>query len=255
METGAITGYIDVAQVVLYVFWGFFFCLVVYLLREGKREGYPLDADGGRADTGNFLLSIPEPKTYQRSHGGTYSVPDGRMDDRAIAAKPFERFPGSPLQPTGNPLVDGVGPAAWAVREDVPDMTYHGDVKIVPMRAAADITIVADDPDPRGMTVIAADGVAAGKVVDCWVDKAEVLIRYLEVELEGGDHVLAPITLARVNNGRRQVAVKSITAAQFKDVPRTKNPEQVTLLEEDKICAYYGGGHLYATAGRLGPVI
>jgi len=254
METGAITGYIDVAQVVLYVFWGFFFCLVVYLLREGKREGYPLDADGGRADTGNFLLTIPEAKTYQRSHGGTYTVPTP-ADDRPIAASPFERFPGSPLQPTGNPLVDGVGPAAWAQREDVPDMTYHGDVKIVPLRAAADFTIVADDPDPRGMAVIAADGKAVGTVTDCWVDKAEVLIRYLEVELDGGDRVLAPMTLARVDNGRRRVTVKSITAEQFAEVPRTASPEQVTLLEEDKISAYYGGGHLYATADRLGPVI
>lgn len=43
METGAITGYIDVAQVVLYIFWAFFFGLVIYLLRENKREGYPLE--------------------------------------------------------------------------------------------------------------------------------------------------------------------------------------------------------------------
>ncbi|NCV58886.1 MAG: hypothetical protein EBW19_02420, partial [Betaproteobacteria bacterium] len=44
-DVGAITGYIDVAQVVLYLFWIFFFGLVVYLQREGKREGYPLLSD------------------------------------------------------------------------------------------------------------------------------------------------------------------------------------------------------------------
>ena len=38
MTTGAITGYIDVAQLVLYVFWIFFIGLVIYLRREDKRE-------------------------------------------------------------------------------------------------------------------------------------------------------------------------------------------------------------------------
>ena len=48
--TGAFTGYIDVAQLCLYAFWLFFFGLVYYLLRENKREGYPLVSDRtGRA--------------------------------------------------------------------------------------------------------------------------------------------------------------------------------------------------------------
>ena len=41
-EFGAITGYIDVAQMVLYAFWIFFAGLIYYLHREDKREGYPL---------------------------------------------------------------------------------------------------------------------------------------------------------------------------------------------------------------------
>ena len=40
-DVGAITSYIDIAQVVLYLFWIFFFGLIIYLHREGKREGYP----------------------------------------------------------------------------------------------------------------------------------------------------------------------------------------------------------------------
>jgi len=45
MEIGAITGYVDAAQVVLYVFWVFFFILLYYLFAEGKWEGYPLETD------------------------------------------------------------------------------------------------------------------------------------------------------------------------------------------------------------------
>ena len=45
MEIGAITEYVDVAQVVLYVFWIFFFLVIFYLHTENKREGYPLVTD------------------------------------------------------------------------------------------------------------------------------------------------------------------------------------------------------------------
>ena len=44
METGAITQYIDVAQIVLYLFWIFFAGLIYYLVRESHREGYPMDS-------------------------------------------------------------------------------------------------------------------------------------------------------------------------------------------------------------------
>jgi photosynthetic reaction center H subunit len=49
------------------------------------------------------------------------------------------------------------------------------------------------------------------------------------------------------------VKVRAITAAQFADVPGTASPDQVTLLEEEKIVGYYGGGHLYATRDRQEP--
>ena len=44
-------------------------------------------------------------------------------------------------------------------------------------------------------------------------------------------------------------------ADQFADVPTLKSPDQVTKLEEDKITAYFAGGHLYADARRLEPLL
>ena len=41
---GAI-GNLDVAQIVLYAFWLFFFGLLFYLRREDRREGYPLESE------------------------------------------------------------------------------------------------------------------------------------------------------------------------------------------------------------------
>ncbi|MFX7849738.1 PRC-barrel domain-containing protein, partial [Acinetobacter baumannii] len=74
-------------------------------------------------------------------------------------------------------------------------------------------------------------------MVDLWVDRSEMLFRYLEVEVAGGGRVLLPMTFARVE--QRQIRVQSILGTQFDRVPRTRAAEQVTLLEEEKIMAYY----------------
>jgi photosynthetic reaction center H subunit len=173
---------------------------------------------------------------------------------------PFARGAGSPFVPTGNPMTDAVGPASYASRADVPDTTIHGEPKIVPMRFAPTFSIANEDPDPRGLKVRACDGEIAGTIVDIWVDRSEPQVRYYEVELAAnGRIVLLPVGFVQWPAfGLRRtdhVLVKSITAAQFKDVPGIRSPMQITFLEEDKIMAYYAGGHLYATPQRSRPII
>lgn len=317
MEIGAITSYIDVAQLVLYAFWVFFAGLIFYLRREDRREGYPLDSEvtGKPIDPG--LIWVPEPKEFVFADGSRFLAPDpDRRDSGPIAAEPIEGWSGAPLYPTGDPMVDGVGPAAYSMRADVPDLTVEGEPKIVPMKVAEDFSVVEQDPDPRGMEVFGADGRVAGTVCDIWVDRAEPQIRYLEVEVEvevaaesadakpaeqtpeaetpqkSGDGetpqqgtegqtpakagegktaqqaaeapapqetavktVLLPIAFARISRSDRLVNVQSILADQFANVPTIKNPGEVTRLEEDRICAYYGGGTLYAIPERLEPLV
>ena len=78
----------------------------------------------------------------------------------------------------------------------------------------------------------------------------------LEVELEGGGRtVLLPWNFARIHGGARVVTVQAVHAKHFANVPALRNPEQITLLEEDKICGYYGGGVLYAHPSRLEPIL
>jgi len=168
-------------------------------------------------------------------------------------AEPTSRVPGSPIEPTGNPMLDGVGPGSYANRADVADVTYEGDIKIVPLRVVPDFGVSRKDPDPRGQAVYGADGVAGGTVRDLWVDRSEMLFRYIEVEVAGGKRVLLPMNFAKVS--ARGVAVKSILGSQFAQVPTTRHAEQVTLLEEEKIMAYYGGGTLYATPARQEPLL
>ena len=105
------------------------------------------------------------------------------------------------------------------------------------------------------MEVIGADGMIAGTVVDAWADRSETLFRYLEIALAGHTRtVLVPMTFVQFAP-RHRIKVRAIRADQFAGVPALRNPDRVTLLEEDKIMGYYGGGQLYAMPGRMGPLL
>ena len=60
-------GNLDVAQIVLYAFWLFFFGLIYYLRREDKREGYPLEMPNGNKRDG--FPGVPAKKTYIAQNG------------------------------------------------------------------------------------------------------------------------------------------------------------------------------------------
>jgi photosynthetic reaction center H subunit len=253
------TSNLDLAQVVLYLFLAFFLGLVYYLHRENKREGYPLESDRSGAVVVQGFPPVPKPKTYLLADGTTVQAPRAEPhDSRPVNATPSAPFPGAPLVPNGDPMTAGVGPGSYAERLDIPDTTVHGTPKIVPLRSAPDFYVDPEDPNPIGMTVVGADGETGGVVRDVWVDQAEYLVRYYEIETgEKGKkrNVLLPATLARVSGGAREVRVKSILGHQFASVPMQRKPDMVTRLEEEKIFGYYGAGTLYATPQRAEPML
>ncbi len=151
METGAITQYIDVAQIVLYMFWAFFAGLIYYLLRENHREGYPMDSGRENGPKIEGWPPVPEPKTFKTQDGHTYLSPDLARPDGEYSAQPTHGWNGAPLEPVGDPLLAGVGPGAWAMRADIPDADPHGHPKIVPLRVATDHSVAKQDVDPRGL--------------------------------------------------------------------------------------------------------
>ncbi|MCL5778605.1 photosynthetic reaction center subunit H [Limibaculum sp. FT325] len=254
MAAEYIVGTIDAAQIALYAFWLFFAGLIVYLVRESMREGFPaISETTGKTLRGGLILSLPEPKTFIRSDGSTVTVPEP-MNEYALKAEPTNAYTGAPLTPTGDPLVDGIGPAAWAQRPDRPDVTAHGDNRIVPLRSAKEFWLDGRDPDPRGMKVVCLDSASPGTVSDVWIDRAEYMVRYLEVQT-GERKVMLPMTMAVIDPDRAVVRVKSVTADQMTRAPGTKKATSVTLLEEDRIGAYYAGGTLYATPARTEPLL
>jgi photosynthetic reaction center H subunit len=253
------TSYIDLAQVVLYIFIAFFLGLVYYLHRENKREGYPLESDRSGHVTVQGFPPVPEPKTYRLADGSTVQAPRAEPhDSRPVNASPAANFPGAPLVPHGDPMTAGVGPGAYAERADIPDVTVHGTPKLVPLAEATGFYLDPEDPNPIGMTVVGADGVAGGVVRDAWVDVGEYLVRYYEVETGSANarrNVLLPANLARVVGKAGEVRVKSILGHQFASVPGQRNARIVTRLEEEKIFGFYGAGTLYATPQRAEPLL
>lgn len=181
-------------------------------------------------------------------------------------ARPVDSSFGAPLEPIGNPLTAGIGPGAWADRSDKPDLTINGVARIVPMRVATDFFVAHEDPDPRGLDVKGMDGSVGGKVVELWVDRSEPCLRYLEIEVTGGGRRLVPVPFMRIPRAKgwfpfmspspsaSHVQIDVLKAGDFDGIPQTKTADLVTLLEEDKISAYFGAGSLYNSELRYGPL-
>ena len=259
--SSALTENIDVAQVVLYLFWAFFFGLVYWLRKEDRREGYPLESDAPRRVGPENQILIPAPKTFLLPHGGEVRVPNFERDGRAILAERTAESKGSTLVPTGDPMLSGVGPASFAMRQKTPELTREGHDLIVPMRVEKGFSVSAG-PDPRGWEVIATDGKVAGTVKELWVDRADVMVRYLEVALAGereegapASTRLLPITMLRIMGDPKKVKVEAVRAEHFASVPTLSEPDRVTVQEEEEICAFYAGGRLYADAKRAEPLV
>lgn len=264
-------GTFDITALVLTLFTLFFIALIIYLRREDRREGYPIEDEiSGRAEPAQGMFFVAQPKSFRLAHGGGIVFkPDGVRDAREFPATGRSRVSGTPFQPAGDPMLAGAGPGAYAERAKTPDLTDHGDLKITPLRNAPDFTVDQRDPDPRGMTVLGADRLPAGVVSDVWVDRGEFLIRYLEVALtapapaglsvvgagEAGRRVLLPMPMAVISRGARAVKVDAILASHFAGVPALASPDIVTRDEEERIAAYYGAGYLYATPARTEPLI
>ena len=255
-----LVGNTDYAELALWAFFLFFIGLVVYLRREDHREGYPMEEDGGRV--GHASLFRPRDKVFIQPHGLGLVYKPGKRDNEAPnpKARRVSPYADAPLEPTGNPLVDGVGPASWCNRLDVPDMRWEGGPKIVPMDQSHGFRIARGDKNPVGMPVFGCDDKMAGVCTNVWVDQSERLIRYLEVRLLGdagsaGRSVTVPMAMSQINQRRGKVRVDAVRSDQFGLAPALASPNQITRLEEEKVIGYFGGGYLYAKRSRLEPFL
>lgn len=254
-------GNTDWAELALWAFFLFFIGLIVYLRREDHREGFPMEDDAtGRVSTPTVFRPID--KSYILPHGlGTIQKPGKRgFEPPRPNTRRMSPHSGAPIEPTGNPLLDGVGPASWCNRLDVPDERWEGGPKIVPLDQSHGFRIAKGDRNPIGMPVFGCDDVMGGVCTNVWVDQSERLIRYLEVRTLGdggvaGRTVVIPMTMSQVQQWRGKIKVDAVRADQFGDAPVPASPNQITRLEEERVVGYFGGGYLYAKRSRIEPFL
>jgi photosynthetic reaction center H subunit len=268
-----IAGLFDVAELTFILFFIFFIGLVLYLNRESRREGYPLEHEQtGKIEPPESLFD-GEKKVFKLPFDrGVYIPEDVPRDPLSkvenIPATQGFGAGGAPWVPTGDPLADGMGPAAWAEREDYPDLTFDGALRIVPIAESHEIVIADHDMNPVGLPVYGADKKLAGTVSDVWVDQSEHIIRYLEVTTNSGKKILAPMPFAAVqgtgflggitplrDDQKALVDIDALRSDQFDAVPTIKTAGQITRREEDRIQGFFGGGYMYATPARSQPWI
>ena len=244
---------IDLVEVLFTLFWVFFIGLVIYLQREMKREGYPLVSSRSEHITVQGFPAIPSPKEYRLESGRTVLAPREEAPEEHFSGEPAAPHHGAPLDPTGDPLQAHVGPGAYANRPDEYETTLDGSPRIVPMRADASLHVDEKDTDPRGLTVVAADGEPVGEVADLWIDLAEPQIYFLEVTTAESGNVMVPFGFAEIDKRNNEIRVNAVYSHQFAGAPRLQSPDRITLLEEDKIMGYFGGGLLFADDKRAEP--
>lgn len=241
-------GNFDLASLAIWGFWIFFAGLIFYLQTENMREGYPLEDENGNLAPNQGPFPLPKDKTFKLRDGrGELTVPSGARGDREnLAMARTATSEGFPHAPTGNPMADGVGPASWAPRKDEPELDAHGNAKITPM-AGHEAFFVSAGRDPRGLPVLSRDDQVVGHVTEMWIDASEAEVRYLEYTLEpehGSGSRLVPIQMARIRE--KWVMVRSLNSGDFDGVPQIRGGGSISKLEEEKVCAYYGGGTLYS---------
>ncbi|MDB4905566.1 MAG: hypothetical protein JWO05_350 [Gemmatimonadetes bacterium] len=105
--------------------------------------------------------------------------------------------------------------------------------------------VAEGDHDVRGWTLVGADGVAAGSVVDLLVDTAAMTARYLDVMLgvpgtadTNGEHVLVPVAAVDLDPRMDAVRVPMLRAAGLWELPRREG-EVPSEAEERAVAAAF----------------
>lgn len=74
-----------------------------------------------------------------------------------------------------------------------------------------DYDVAEGNVDVRGWEVRTIDGQALGTVNDLIVSVAELRVRYLDIDVQGGGHALIPIEAAQLDNERDDVVVRDVS--------------------------------------------
>ena len=96
--------------------------------------------------------------------------------------------------------------------------------RVYPLRELDDYEVADHEPDVRGWTVYASDGLEIGEVEELFVDPVAKKVRYLELDLKSEDsgeerRVLVPVGAARLRKDEDSVMLDRLGAAEVARLP------------------------------------
>ncbi len=128
--------YIDLPTILIWSFWLGFALLVIYIRREDKREGYPLDSDREGVSVQGFPAQ-PSPREPRVKHPALVKNPDAGSPHVAAASAQH-------LVDSGTPATEVVGDTVTTtVIEEEQRIVVH-QTEVIETR---DETIVVDQVD------------------------------------------------------------------------------------------------------------
>ncbi|MFW6079754.1 MAG: PRC-barrel domain-containing protein, partial [Gemmatimonadota bacterium] len=115
------------------------------------------------------------------------------------------------------------------------------DGPLVPLDSLDDWRIAEGEPDPRGWSVIAADGRLVGTIDELLVDTAAMKVRYFicrvdepELGLDRRDrHIIVPAGHARLDTDVRTVILPALRTAEIRRLPLFTGERLRRELEEE----------------------
>ena len=253
MDMPGLTAFIDLPDLAFWAFVLFFLLLVLWIRREDKREGYPMQASPfDRTELSGFPDPPGEPRTYMLNEGGETVAPHFYAQPE-LRARPLYPFDGTPLMPAGHPLDSPLGPGAWVMRRDEPMLTEKGELMLQPLRLLDDWHVERGEADPRGMPVFDWRWKPVGVVRDLWVDRSIKILRLLEVELDAGvvpagyglGRILVPIYHTDIAERAREVHITALEAHQLAGIPMPASLDRITAREDERLNAYFAAGRFY----------
>ena len=259
METGAITGYIDVAQLVLYVFWIFFAGLIYYLAARTSARAIRWRRTNGRERDVRASRRSRAQDLHMLAHGGEATVPehDARRD-RCSGRAGIALWPARRWCPPATRCSTASGPGAYAERADVPDTDFEAHAKIVPLRVADRLRRRAARPrSARHDGRSAPTARSAAPWSTCGSTSSEAIVplpRGRGRRAGGKRHVLLPMNFARDPAPRRRQGARD----PRRPVRRRAGHARARPGDHargGKIMAYYGAGTLYAEPSRQEPLL
>ena len=195
----------------------------------GRVEDMLLD-EGGElrfldVDLGVFKKRVLLPIRYARVDRSDDVVwVDGMVKEQFESIPDYDGEPDTAAPGYVRGVEDGY---RTAIRQDRVEGARDYNGELVRLNDLEDFRVAKGDADPRGWTVVGADGIKIGEVDELIVDTGSLEAKYLDcdvaedkLELEPIDrHVLIPVEFARLDHDKKNVVVDGLASHGVGDYP------------------------------------